>query len=716
MEETIQDKHKGWKSMLESSTGRWKLLAIFALMITISSFLACLLSTDFGRVNVKDIRFDAEGALIDATLYTPVGVNAKYKLPAVIITHGIGVSHGVMGGTAEELARRGFVVLSVSAFGSGSSETSDTVESGKRGGRNTPQGIHDALQYLRTLKYVDQTRIGITGHSMGGRRITATAVLDGSYYSLNDLMINALHDTFGLQFAQDKLDTNADVLAQQKLSPDQLKWYNQIRDQAEKYLSTRMKAVLNLGDSTTDFFAPKKVKLGGYDVLRAPQVDGGFLVGIYNEGTAGPAIKNLGKDVMRTIYQTGKDSIVPDVWYRTKPYTGDKAPMSDKIGNIWQVSITSSKELADAIKGRSARIFFTPPDHHSQNFLSTATTSDVVKFFEQTLSYNNGELADSKTVPISAKSSIFLWREILNGIALVALFLGLTALAAILLNTSFFKQCKFGLADPTSESRSISFWVISAIIFAVGCWAIAWVGSHGLTFMFTSKFFSLDFTVNIIIGYLLFVAAGTFIVLIGYKLINKQIKYFRTFNIGMRFGTFAKTFLLAYLLFLAAFISMSILKFVFNEDYRFWMAVLTKMNPQNFVLMFRYGLILFLPFLLSGIIINFGRMKDMREWQNTALNVLLACAPVYIIAIISYIPAYAGANNYQPLWPFVTTWVLLIVVPLTAYLSRKMYLLTGSVWLGTLLNTFLVTWMMSSSLSSSDLYLNGNFLTKWLGI
>ncbi len=716
MEGTLQK--KGWSEILKSSKGRRRVLAVFILIILLSSLFANILSCDFGKVSIKDINFDAEGAIIDATLYSPIGVSAEDKLPAVVLAHGIGVSHGVMAGTAEELARRGFVVLNVSAYGSGSSENPKTVESGTRGGFDTPQGLYDALQYLRTLKYVDQTRIGITGHSMGGRRITAAAILDGSYYSLNDMMINTLYDTFGQQFKVDEINMDADALAEQRLTADQLEWYAQLKQEAEEYLSTRIKAVLNLGDATTDFFAPRIVTVGGYEVTRAPQANGGFLIGIYNEGTAGPAINNVSNEVLRTIYQTGEKNIMPDTWYQTQAYTSTETPASQMVGDIWDTSITTSQTLSDSIQERSARIFFAPADHHSQDFISPETTSDVVKFFEQTMSYNNGELTDQSTVAIDAKDSIFLLREIFNGIAMVALIFALIAFASILLETSFFKQCKLEIPEAASEKKSKAFWIISGIIFATSCWAIAWVGSHGLTFMFTSVFFSLDFTVNIVIGYLLIVAIATAIVLLAYKLINKKanMKYLQYFNIRMKFKTLAKTFLLSYILFLSAYLSVTILEFVFNQDYRFWMAVMTKMNPQNFLLMFRYALVIFPAFLLNGVIINFGRMKDMREGRNTALNVILACAPVFIVAVISYGVMYLGGNNYQPLWAFVTTWTLLIVIPLTTYMSRKMYKLTGSVWLGTFVNTLLVTWMFCCSLSSSNLYLIGDFMTKWFGI
>ncbi len=141
-----------------------------------------------------------------------------------------------------------------------------------------------------------------------------------------------------------------------------------------------------------------------------------ILVKTFNEGTARPAIINESSDKLRKIYQTDNTNIVPDIWYQTRPYTGDATPSSEKIGGVWQTSALSSPVLADAIKSRSARIFFAPADHHSQNFLSPETTSDVIKFFEQIMGYNNGELTDKNTVPIDAKNSIFLWVKYLTAL------------------------------------------------------------------------------------------------------------------------------------------------------------------------------------------------------------------------------------------------------------------------------------------------------------
>ena len=113
--------------------------------------------------------------------YYPVGTTDEDSLPAVIVTHGAGCTHKGMNSYAMELARRGFVVFAVSANGSGISEfpQRDEIGAGEKDydARNTPGGLHDALDFVRTLKFVDQTRIGMMGHSQGSRRTSYTCLL-----------------------------------------------------------------------------------------------------------------------------------------------------------------------------------------------------------------------------------------------------------------------------------------------------------------------------------------------------------------------------------------------------------------------------------------------------------------------------------------------------------------------------------------------------------
>lgn len=170
------------------------------MLILVFSFTAGIISTAGGRVSMEELKFDSRGGVTTAELYTPRGVSSEDKLPAIMILPGGGCTYRVTSGIAQELARRGFVVLNVNINGAGNSENPPIDDMGLEPGVfYSTRGAKDALEYLRTLKYVDQTRIGLAGHSMGGLRTGGAASADASYYTLNDLLINKLTDEFGVE-------------------------------------------------------------------------------------------------------------------------------------------------------------------------------------------------------------------------------------------------------------------------------------------------------------------------------------------------------------------------------------------------------------------------------------------------------------------------------------------------------------------------------------
>ena len=204
---------------------------------------------------------------MQATLYTPRIVHAGDNLPAILVTHGTSCSNSTVNGVAEELASRGFVVLSLSAYGSGSSETQDVGDP-----RMDPSlGIYDGLQYLRTLQYIDKTRIGMVGHSQGSKNVAAAVDMDCSLYTLNDLMLNVLSETFGQSFTLEEISQDADELAAQRLSADQLVHYQAIRAEKEQ-LSKRQRALETKADRLRQYLSDW-MTAAGRDKLETPRLE-----------------------------------------------------------------------------------------------------------------------------------------------------------------------------------------------------------------------------------------------------------------------------------------------------------------------------------------------------------------------------------------------------------------------------------------------------------
>jgi len=118
--------------------------------------MAASVQSGFGTVSVTEVDFQAvDGSLIHSTLQRPTYATDADPLPGVVVIHGVIQSKEWLMAFGIELSRRGFVVLTIDANGHGNSQP------------GTGSGAA-ALDYLASRDYVDSTKIGLIGHSMGG--------------------------------------------------------------------------------------------------------------------------------------------------------------------------------------------------------------------------------------------------------------------------------------------------------------------------------------------------------------------------------------------------------------------------------------------------------------------------------------------------------------------------------------------------------------------
>ncbi|OHD71433.1 MAG: hypothetical protein A2W19_10280 [Spirochaetes bacterium RBG_16_49_21] len=136
------------------------LLLVSIIMILVGGVIANLVQNDFCKVKVRDVRFAGTGGMImSGLLFIPKNATPKTPAPGILAIHGYINSRETQSGFAIEFARRGWVVLELDQSGHGYSDPPV--------GANA-YGAFDGLAYLRTLDFVDKSRIGLEGHSMGG--------------------------------------------------------------------------------------------------------------------------------------------------------------------------------------------------------------------------------------------------------------------------------------------------------------------------------------------------------------------------------------------------------------------------------------------------------------------------------------------------------------------------------------------------------------------
>lgn len=161
---------------MEQMQKRKKTAKIFLLVgiitLLLSMIVVSLVQTSGGRVTIKEISHEtALGATLSGWLFVPDGVSAENPAPAIITSHGMFNNRGMQDLNFVELSRRGYVVFAMDMFSHG--ESQPVVA--------TPlvlQTMNQAVEMVSNIGYVDNSRIGVTGHSLGGMNSNVAVGID----------------------------------------------------------------------------------------------------------------------------------------------------------------------------------------------------------------------------------------------------------------------------------------------------------------------------------------------------------------------------------------------------------------------------------------------------------------------------------------------------------------------------------------------------------
>lgn len=674
--------------MFETKNSK-KLLAVLLAVILVCSIVSHLITSNYGKVKVETVTLDARGATETARLYYPVGTNDTDALPAVIVTHGAGVNSENMKNFSTELARRGFVVLGVDAYGAGTSEfpARDEIGMGEENynARATPGGLLDAINFVRTMKFVDQSRIGIMGHSQGSRRSCYAAALDSGYLTFNDIMINVLADTFGQTFTEEELSQDADALAAARLSESELGFYNILREQNRSYYDTRVRACLVVGGDAPFASPMQTVTVGGHEVQRNAQTNLGLVIGTYDSYIGYPA-----SDATIAAYHLDAPAEL-DTWY----CLNDAAGTSTTLGNFFTSDVRTDSALKDAVANRSLRFVTMPVETHSRNMLSVPSTQAAIKYFEQTLGYNCGNLSEGAT-GIDYTNTVFMVREIMGLICIIALMMAMIPFCAILLRTKFFAECV--AEDSTVGDASVNkaqYWIINLLLVAAGFFAIYKTNLVMAPFLPAIKLFPMFQNWYMALFYVLWMSGAAVIIMAVLSAIQKKktgsFLSLKALNIAFHIRKILKTVLLALIVVVSAYMLDAAIRYATGETFQFWTVEFTVMKVEYWGYVITGALMFVIPLLVMGAMTNFGLRKDMPVWLDDVICVVFGVLGMYICWLVNRSYLAAGKGTFCN-WN--SSYGMLILLPLHTLLNRKLYRLTKSVWLGAVLNALLIAWTM----------------------
>lgn len=155
-----------------------KILICLALVIA-GGLGSWLVQTDAGKLQVQGLTLPGpNGQKVAADLYKPVGADAGHRVPLVVVTPGFQRTKETQISYSLELARRGIATLVVDPYNQGESSSQTADQKEKSQSALIP--AIEAVTETSSFDWVDQDRIGITGHSAGGSQVRRAAAHYGA--------------------------------------------------------------------------------------------------------------------------------------------------------------------------------------------------------------------------------------------------------------------------------------------------------------------------------------------------------------------------------------------------------------------------------------------------------------------------------------------------------------------------------------------------------
>lgn len=645
-------------------------LIVCLVVIFLSSFAASAVQTDGWSVEVTDLRdaentgtkvittaegeeeVDIDGKVVSGILFKPEKASAENPLPAIVLTHGYLNNREMQLQNAIELARRGFVVITVDREGHGNYENT-----GDTNAMMATSGMYDSVKYLYNLDYVDKTKIGISGHSMGGMTTAATLLQD--YTSGYNLIAAGLMQAWSSFMGA---GANVDV--------------GFLKAHDDEFFFTTNE---NGGTISREWLgteqAKKFVGIGGTE--GAVQNGAIYVGGQIVEPAGGQAADGA----FRVIYEIpgvhpqnhcsvdGAEAVV-NFFYTSFGTPNGYEYLAETSQTWWVKEMFSFIGLIAffALLFPLVSLLLTTPF-----FRSLAVGKQEVA--------ENGELVWVGNAPVEPKP--------LKGVR-KNLTYWLGAIGIMLFSGFVIKDICTEYGDkwfpntqlyPQDTTNWVAMWAVVVALFSLAVILFFWV----------------------------------------FNRIANRVKYgeqgalydenpFAAGRIPTGLKGLAKTFLLAmvtvFIMFLIAFVNWS----CWTVDFRIW-TLAVKVFDVGVMLptMVRYAVFFGIFFTVSALFNENYRAKNLPEWASILINIFFNVFGVLLVVAIQYSEFNSTGVLWQP--EMALGYIVLIpMIPILAIatvISRRMTAKTGNMWLGAFINTMLFTIITCANTASSFAYVMG---------
>ena len=663
--------------------------------ILVSSFAGSLIQSKGYSIEITDLRdetnagdfvaadgstIEVKGTVKSGILYMPKDASAENPLPGIVLTHGYLNNRELQMPNAIELARRGYVVLAVDREGHGNYENESDANA-----LMATNGLYDSTKYLYNLPEVDKSKIGISGHSMGGYTTAMTMYQDATtiYYG----------------------------------KPDEL--------------TAAQKKGTNLG-------IVKAGLMQGWDtfIYADPTVDVGILKAKDDEFFFPSTDENGEETICREYLQsTGAAKFVGSAVTPGTPIDIENGGIY--VGGQLQEEIEDGKQITVNGADVPFRVVYEANEIHPLNHFSTESTGYVCDFFYKAFGTPEGH----KT--IKTTNQVWWLKEATATIGWAGIIFMIFPLVSLLLALPFFAGLRrrrletaegtiaYEDVDPAVEAggkselkglrKHLSFWIPAVICTLFSGFSIAPIQEEWAGKVFEpNALFPQDTTGWVALWAICCGLFALTIVLLT-KLVNRIIdkclhkeaeandEIVESVRIGS-VSRFLKTVLLGALVVVAMYLVLFANWAVFKTDFRFWTFAM-KVFEVDIMLptILRYAVLFGIFYTCNAICNQTYRAKNLPEWASIAINALFNVLGIAIVFAIQYgtfcstgvLWKDSMALTYIVLFPIIPVLICATII------ARILYKKTGNIWLAVVINTLLWTAVTVSGTAASFGYIFG---------
>ena len=161
------------------------------------SFLASQVQSNYGKSKVSThTLYSSNNQYIVYDLYKPKSATPEEKAPFIVVVPGFQRSKEALSNIAIELSRRGHVVALIDPYAQGMSSSSLSRRAATTEGYGM-FALIDSVYSSDEYNYIDKSKLGSTGHSMGGN----AAIRGANYFgrqAINNNSDSKLHSVYVL--------------------------------------------------------------------------------------------------------------------------------------------------------------------------------------------------------------------------------------------------------------------------------------------------------------------------------------------------------------------------------------------------------------------------------------------------------------------------------------------------------------------------------------